>query len=91
MTCEPVRYRAPYHRRVLVDSGANEMIRPYNHQWWIEIAHGKGSGNMVNMKLTGNATKVAAMNQFGEVMTNDRQPKGTVWHRMDHTGAQAAL
>ena len=42
MTCIPVAYKAPYHRRVIVVSGANELIRAYNHQWWIEIAHGRG-------------------------------------------------
>ena len=65
-----------YHRRVLVGSGANELFRPYNHQWWIEIAYGKGNGIMVNMKLAGNATKSAAMHQFGEVMIKDSRPQG---------------
>ena len=76
MTCNPVSYKVPYHHRVLVDSGANELIRPYNHQWWIDIMYGKGNGQKVNMKLAGNVTRATAMNQFGEVMIKDSRPKG---------------
>ena len=38
--------------------------------------YGKGNGQKVNMKLAGNVTKATAMNQFGEVMIKDSQPKG---------------
>eukprot|EP00974_Lingulodinium_polyedra_P020257 1957929-Lingulodinium_polyedra.AAC.1 len=27
-------YNVAFYHKVLSDSGANEIIRPYNHQWW---------------------------------------------------------
>eukprot|EP00974_Lingulodinium_polyedra_P099699 9657278-Lingulodinium_polyedra.AAC.1 len=52
-------YSVPFHRRILFDSGANEIIRPYNHQWWVSVKHGKRKGSKVNMKVAGNSTQGA--------------------------------
>ncbi len=29
--------RIPFHERVLVGTGANEVVRPYHNQWWIDM------------------------------------------------------
>ena len=65
--CEEV-LNTPPHRRVLVDTGANEVIRPYNHQWWIDMAHGASPGKKVSMKLAGNVVDCGFMTKYGEVM-----------------------
>eukprot|EP00975_Prorocentrum_lima_P040943 8600015-Prorocentrum_lima.AAC.1 len=42
----------PFVRRVLVDTGANEIIRPHNPDWWSEIIKGE-KGQPVKLKLAG--------------------------------------
>ena len=39
--------------RVLVDSGANEVVRPYNSSWWNEIMVFRNKGRLVTVKLAG--------------------------------------
>ena len=52
---------------VLVDTGANEVVRPFQKRWYEEIWRGeKGTPLRVNM-ADGKYT-LAAMTQFGEVM-----------------------
>ena len=65
--CEEV-LNTPPHRRVLVDAGANEVIRPYNHQWWIDMAHGVAPSKKVSMKLAGNVADYGYMTKYREVM-----------------------
>ena len=64
----------PPKHRVLVDSGANEIIRPYHHQWWIDINKGKRPGKKVGLSLAGNSVRVAIMNEFGELMMEEEKP-----------------
>ena len=52
---------------MLLDSGANELIRPYNHDQWGATVHGM-EGSMVRMYLAGNIVVSGAMTKFGEVM-----------------------
>ena len=33
MTVAEASFKVPYYKRVLVDSGANELIRPYSKKW----------------------------------------------------------
>ena len=54
-------------RRVLVDSGANEVVRPYHEQWWKEIMSGQ-KGRPITVSLAGGNKTLAAMTQTGEVM-----------------------
>ena len=58
----------PPHRRVLVDTGANAAIRPYNHQWWNDMAHGVAPSKKVSMKLARNVADYGYMTKYGEVM-----------------------
>ena len=64
-------FRVPYFKRVLVDTGANELIRPYSKQWWIDIECNKCKGTRVKMKLAGNVTQPGLMTDIGEVMMRD--------------------
>eukprot|EP00974_Lingulodinium_polyedra_P055217 5309274-Lingulodinium_polyedra.AAC.1 len=50
-------YKVPFYRKVLLDSGANEIIRLYSHQWWVNMEHGKSEGSHVNVKIAGNKTQ----------------------------------
>eukprot|EP00974_Lingulodinium_polyedra_P056275 5412125-Lingulodinium_polyedra.AAC.1 len=59
-------YNVPFYRKVLLDSGANEVIRPYNHQWWVNMKHGNSKGTLVNMKIVGNTSREAMMTEHGE-------------------------
>eukprot|EP00975_Prorocentrum_lima_P051247 10735638-Prorocentrum_lima.AAC.1 len=54
----------PFVRRVLVDTGANEIIRPHNADRWNEIMVKREEGQPVTLKLAGGG----AMTQYGEVM-----------------------
>ena len=68
MTTTSSRIKLPYIKRVLVDTGANELIRPYIKQWWIDIECHKCKGTNVTMKLAGNATLSGLMTDIREVM-----------------------
>ena len=57
---------------VLIDSGANEVVRPYNSTWRSEICVYKSKGIMVSMTIAGGMTALAAMTQHGETMLKDR-------------------
>ena len=59
-----------------MDTGANEIIRPYNHQWWTVIINGKSKGNKVVMKLAGNVTENGLMTATGEVMMRSSMKRG---------------
>ena len=52
---------------VLVDSGANEVARPYNSSWFREIENGF-KGEMVTVNLAGVHSARSAMTQYGEIM-----------------------
>ena len=36
-TACPVQSMTPYFHRVMIDTGSNEVIRPFQEQWWNEI------------------------------------------------------
>ena len=57
---------------VLIDSGANEVVRPYNSTWWSEICVYNSKGRMVSVTLVGGMTSLASMTQHGEIMLKDR-------------------
>eukprot|EP00975_Prorocentrum_lima_P065891 12906132-Prorocentrum_lima.AAC.1 len=50
----------PAVRRVLVDTGANEIIRPHNPGWWNELIKGE-KGQPVILKLAGGVMTKGAM------------------------------
>eukprot|EP00975_Prorocentrum_lima_P022294 4686792-Prorocentrum_lima.AAC.1 len=50
----------PFVRGVLVDTGANEIIRPRNPDWWNEIIKGE-TGQPVTLKLAGGVMTKGAM------------------------------
>jgi hypothetical protein len=53
---------------VLVDTGANEVVRPYNQSWWNEIMNGKPGTHFFEVGLAGGLAGQGAMTQYGEVM-----------------------
>ena len=63
--------------RVLMDSGANEVVRPYNPFWWKEIIVFKNKGKPVTVKLAGGQEIQAAMTQHGEIMLPGRDDQDT--------------
>ena len=52
---------------VLVDSGANEVMRPYSASWWSEIESGH-KGEILTASLAGGLQMECAMTQHGEIM-----------------------
>ena len=52
---------------VLVDSGANEVARPYNESWFKEITLGL-KGEVCKVGLAGSTGAMAAMTLYGENM-----------------------
>ena len=67
---------------VLVDTGANEVVRPFQRRWYDEIWRGeKGTPLRVNM-ADGKYT-LAAMTQYGEVMipvmSDEKTPESARW------------
>ena len=54
--------------QVLVDSGANEVVRPFSPSWWDEIVNGKTGTAMFDIALAGGVAGQGAMTQYGEVM-----------------------
>ena len=60
-----------------MDTGANEVIRPYNQEWWLEVVTGKAKGKYGTMKLAGNMTEYGAMTTYGEVMMKGGMNQGT--------------
>jgi len=58
--------------RVLMDSGANEVVRPYNPAWWNEVMVLRNKGKPVKVKLAGGQEIEAAMTQHGEIMLPDK-------------------
>ena len=79
MNAQRVRPDIPYYRRVLVDTGANEIIRPHNAEWWNEIIVRKEKGRPVKLRLAGGVTVQGAMTQFGEVMTGETTQSDIGW------------
>ena len=77
MTATLKAFQVPYHQRVLVDTGANEVIRPYHHQWWMDIINGRSKGSKVVMKLAGNVTENGLMTATGEVMMRSSMKRGS--------------
>ena len=63
---------------VLIDSGANEVVRPFNQGWWHEIIN-RRKGRMVNVGLAGGTTTKAAMTQYGEIMLRERGERNRSW------------
>ena len=59
--------------RVLVDSGANEAVRPHSSSWWNEIIILRNKGKPVTVKLAGGQEIRAAMTQHGEIMLPGRE------------------
>eukprot|EP00974_Lingulodinium_polyedra_P066559 6441514-Lingulodinium_polyedra.AAC.1 len=57
--------KVPCYHKVQLDVGANEIIRPYNHQWWARVKYGKSKGTAVNMKIAGNSAHGAMMTARG--------------------------
>ena len=70
MTASRSNFIVPYFKRVLVDTGANELIRPHSKQWWIDMECRKCKGTKVTMKLAGNVEQPGFMTDIGEVMMN---------------------
>ena len=54
--------------KVLVETGANEVVRPHHPQWRHEIMQECSKGKPVSMKLAGGKIITGAMTQYGEVM-----------------------
>ena len=52
---------------MLVDSGANEVVRPYVQGWYDEIMRGE-KGRRVAVSMAGGGASCAVMTQHGEVM-----------------------
>ena len=75
MTAASKNFDVPYHQRVLVDSGANELIRPFSRQWWTDMEHKKCKGTKVVMKLAGNVLVPGYMTGIGEVMMQENPRK----------------
>eukprot|EP00975_Prorocentrum_lima_P041650 8749421-Prorocentrum_lima.AAC.1 len=48
-------------RRVLVDTGAHEVIRPYKHDWWNDVMVKREKGRPVTLELSGRVTAQGAM------------------------------
>ena len=71
MTVAEASFKVPYYKRVLVDSGANELIRPYSKQWWTDMECQKCKGTKVTMKLAGNVLRPGIMTDIGEVMMQE--------------------
>ena len=65
---------------VLVDSGANEVVRPYQQGWYEEIMRGE-KGQKVICNMAGGKTSAAAMTQHGEVMipVTERTAESAHW------------
>eukprot|EP00975_Prorocentrum_lima_P068287 12919836-Prorocentrum_lima.AAC.1 len=53
----------PFVRRVLVDTGALEVIRPHNPDWWNEIMVKRDAGQPVTLNLAGGVVTEGAMTQ----------------------------
>eukprot|EP00975_Prorocentrum_lima_P043001 9027314-Prorocentrum_lima.AAC.1 len=55
----------PFVIRVLVDTGANEIIRPHNPDWWNEIIK-REKGQPATLKLAGGVmtNKRGAVTQY---------------------------
>jgi len=64
--------------RVLVDSGANEVVRPFSSSWWNEIIVLRNKGKPVTVKLAGGQEIRAAMTQHGEIMLPGREDQDKV-------------
>ena len=60
-----------YIKIVLVDTGANELIRPYTKQWWIDIECQTCKGTNVSTKLAGHITRPGYMTDIGGVMMQE--------------------
>ena len=58
-------------QRVLADSGANELIRPYSRQWWTDSECHKCKCTKVTMQLAGNVIQPGCMTGIGEVMMKE--------------------
>ena len=56
-----------------MDSGANEVVRPYSSSWWNEIIILRNKGKPVTVKLAGGQEIRAAMTQHGEIMLPGRE------------------
>ena len=56
-----------------MDTGANEVIRPYGSQWCVDIIKGKRKGKRVALSLAGNNVCQAVMNEFGELMMEENK------------------
>eukprot|EP00974_Lingulodinium_polyedra_P012684 1228542-Lingulodinium_polyedra.AAC.1 len=54
--------------------GANDTIKPYCHQWWVNMKRGKSRGTAVNVKVAGHSSH-GAMTEHGEVLMYNGQPK----------------
>ena len=61
----------PQNARVLLDSGANEVVRPYNEYIWSEVVRGRQSGREVGVSLAGGVTARAVQTDGGEIMIKD--------------------
>ena len=67
---------------VLVDSGANEVVRPFQRRWYDEIWRGE-KGRPLTVNMADGKNSFAAMTQHGEVMlpveAEDRTPESARW------------
>jgi len=71
MTTTQVSFGVLFYNRTVVGTGANEVIRLYTHQWWMDIKCGTRQGKKVSMELAGNVAVAGVMAKYGEGMMKD--------------------
>ena len=65
---------------VLIDSGANEVVRPFNQSWWDQIQQQKIKGaDRLHVKLADGSDVKAVMTQYGEVMFPASMSRSMKW------------
>ena len=60
----------PNHRRVLVDTGAHELMQPLPQSWWHDLMRVRHNGNTLTMQTRGSAEVPGAMASFSNVLMN---------------------
>ena len=65
-------------KRVLIDTGANEVVRPFHSQWWAEMEAGDAYGRKISCSLAGGHQAIAYITRHGEVTINKPPRNKTV-------------
>ena len=61
-------WKIPPYKRVLLDSGANELVRPYHEKLWNDIIGGRLQGEWLDVTLAGGIASKALKTDGGEIM-----------------------